>query len=125
MTDIDFKFQKNSFTDDVSQLKTHNAIKQSIKNIILTLKGEKSFGYNFGAASQRMLFEPSSTNNIGVATEIQNCLAIHEPRIFVTEVSFSNLNEETKINISYEKVLNSVSGETTKVTETTSVTTSY
>tara|TARA_R110002051_G_scaffold325693_2_gene430263 strand:+ start:3186 stop:3557 length:372 start_codon:yes stop_codon:yes gene_type:complete len=123
MTDIDFKFQKNSFTGDINQMKEANAIKQSIKNIVLTLKGEKSFNYDFGAASQRILFEPSAGDNIIVATEIQNSLSYFEPRITITEINFSSKNEEVKINIVYERILNSTSGET--VTETASVITSY
>ena len=45
--DIDFKFSKNTFTGDLNVVQDSTAIKQSIKNIILTLKGERSFKYEF------------------------------------------------------------------------------
>ena len=117
--DIDFKFSKNSFTDDLNLVQDSNAIKQSIKNIVLTLKGEKSFSYEFGSAVQRILFEPSSANTLPVANDIQNTLSTNEPRIQVNEVKFSALDESMKLNITYEHVL--ASGQT--VTETTTVNT--
>ena len=115
--DIDFKFSKNAFTGDLNIVQDSNAIKQSIRNIILTLKGERSFSYDFGSAVQRLLFEPSTVNTLPTANDIQNSLSVHEPRITVTDISFSSKNEEMKLNISYEHTLSN--GDT--VTETTSV----
>ena len=103
--DIDFSFSKNSFTGDLNTVNDVNAIKQSVKNIILTLRGEKSFSYNFGAAVQRLLFEQSTENNVAVATEIQNSLSQYEPRIDVVEVNFTGVNEEFRLNIVYETIL--------------------
>jgi len=103
--DIDFSFSKNSFTGDLNVVNDTSAIKQAIKNIVLSLKGEKSFSYNFGAAVQRLLFEQSTDNNMTVATEIQASLSQYEPRITVTEVLFSGTNENFKIDIQYEMAL--------------------
>ena len=73
--DIDFKFSKNSFTGDLNVVQDSNSIKQSIKNIILTMKGERSFKYEFGSAIQRMLFEPSSVDTIPIITDVQSSLS--------------------------------------------------
>ena len=118
--DIDFKFTKNSFTGDLNVVQDSNAIKQSIKNIVLTLKGEKSFNYEFGSAAQRMIFEPSTLEALPVANDIQNSLSSNESRITVKNIDFSTKNEEMKLNISYEHTLSN--GDV--VTETTSVSSS-
>tara|TARA_R100001015_G_C4631518_1_gene194071 strand:- start:3220 stop:3606 length:387 start_codon:yes stop_codon:yes gene_type:complete len=115
--DIDFKFSRNTFTGDLNIVQDSNAIKQSIKNIILTLKGERSFSYEFGSAVQRLLFEPSSVDTLPVANDVQNSLSVHEPRVTVTDVNFSSKNEEMKLNISYDHTLSNGDA----VTETTSV----
>ena len=116
--DIDFKFTKNSFTGDLNVLQDSSAIKQSLKNITLTLKGEKSFNYDFGSAVQRMIFDSSSANTLPIANDIQSSLASNEPRITVTQIKFSSQDEEMKLNITYEHTL--ANGDS--VTETSSVT---
>tara|TARA_R110002051_G_scaffold319162_1_gene402817 strand:+ start:105 stop:491 length:387 start_codon:yes stop_codon:yes gene_type:complete len=120
--DIDFKFSRNSFTGDLNIVQDSNAIKQSIKNIILNMKGERSFKYEFGSAVQRMLFEPSSVDTLPIVNDIQSSLSSNEPRITVTEIKFSSDNEEMKLNIIYEHTLSTgdIVTEKTTVSSTTS-----
>ena len=46
--DIGMAFGRNPFTDDVSIVKNDNAIKQSIRNLVMTTPGEKPFQPNIG-----------------------------------------------------------------------------
>ena len=47
--DILMSFKRNPFTDDASIVKNDNAIKQAIKNLILTTPGEKPFQPTVGS----------------------------------------------------------------------------
>ena len=123
--DIDFKFSKNSFTGDLNVVQDSNAIKQSIKNIILTMKGERSFKYEFGSAIQRMLFEPSSVDTIPIITDVQSSLSSNESRITVNEINISSDNEEMKLNISYEHTLSTGDTVTEKTTVSSTTSTDY
>ena len=56
-SDIPMFFSKNSFTGDVNLKKDSNAIKESIKNLILTMNYERPFDAEFGTPAANGLFE--------------------------------------------------------------------
>ena len=56
--DIGVGFLLNAFTKDAAVVKNENAIKQSIKNLVLTQKGEKLFQPEIGSGVYELLFEP-------------------------------------------------------------------
>ena len=41
--DVSIGFMRNPFTDDISSVSNENSIKQAVKNLILTVPGEKPF----------------------------------------------------------------------------------
>ena len=47
--DLSMTFQSNPLNDDLIGLKNINAISRSIRNIVMTLPGEKFFDPNFGS----------------------------------------------------------------------------
>ena len=57
-TDIDLNFTRNPITGDVSVRNDKEAVSGSIRNIILTMQGEKKFNPNFGGNVRKLLFEP-------------------------------------------------------------------
>ena len=85
--DLDFNFKTYSNLDVKTKL-GENAVKQSIKNILMLDRYEKPFSPNFGAGLQDSLFEhisPGSANTL--QTVIQGALNNYEPRIFLESVS--------------------------------------
>ena len=58
--DIDLKFNKNPNTNNLVVRKGDEAVKQSIKNIILTNFGERIMRPNVGSGIQGLLFEPAN-----------------------------------------------------------------
>ena len=54
--DIGVGFLLNAFTKDAAVVKNENAIKQSIKNLVLTQKGEKLFQPEIGYGVYELLF---------------------------------------------------------------------
>lgn len=99
--DIDFSFSKNSFTNDLNVVEDSRSIRQSIKNILLTFRGEKSFDIDFGASLYENLFDSFDDVNIDLANKIIVTLNRYEPRIRVSKVSPSIIGEKLNITLSY------------------------
>ena len=55
--DISLSFQTNPLTGDLIALKNESAIARSVRNIVLTLPGEKFFDEDFGSRISKSLFE--------------------------------------------------------------------
>jgi uncharacterized protein len=86
--DFNLSFKSNPVTGDFSTLKNDEAIKQSVRNIVLTGRGEKLFQPTFGSKVRRLLFEnydPFAADSL--ADEITVALLNNEPRIIVMSIS--------------------------------------
>ena len=55
--DINLSFKRHPVTNDLVVIKNEDAIKQSVKNIIFTILGEKPFLPLFGSKLNSALFE--------------------------------------------------------------------
>mgnify|MGYP000249804708 CR=1 FL=1 len=55
--DISLSFQPHPVTKDLPILKNENAIRASVKNIVMTIPNEKFFNSLFGSDVRRSLFE--------------------------------------------------------------------
>ena len=85
--DLNPKFDRHPITGDLPTIKNEDAIKQAVKNIVLTIRGEKPFRPFFGASINSALFENFDPVLIDdIALSIEDALAAHEPRVEVTEV---------------------------------------
>jgi phage baseplate assembly protein W len=95
--DISFNFGMNPITKDVVVLKNEEAIKQSVKNLVLTKLGERLFNPNVGTDTTSYLFELNSTFSAGsLIEEIENALATYESRITLKNITVDvedDLNE--------------------------------
>lgn len=80
-TDISTDFDQNPANDDVIRLRDIESIKRSIRNIILTNKGERPFNFNFGSGVRDFLFETVSPFVLQVLRlELEQNIQQHEPR---------------------------------------------
>lgn len=85
--DISMTFQSNPLTGDLIVLKNENAIARSVKNIVLTVPGEKPFDPRFGSRITDLLFENvDEITAINIETEIRNSIERYEPRVKLTSV---------------------------------------
>lgn len=104
-TDLDLLMTPHPVTKDVTTKKDSDAIKRSVKNIILTNKFERPFKPNFGASVRNMLFELTSQRQIRKFTkEIEKMISILEPRVnnvsvVLGEVTGNELNMTVFYNI--------------------------
>ena len=92
-SDIDMNFEINPLTKDVNILKNEDAVKRSVRNIVLTNFGEKKFQPFFGGNVLAQLFENFSPfTSIQLKKAIERSLFENEPRIdrLVVEVNANN-----------------------------------
>lgn len=85
--DISASFQKNPLNDDLIGIKNDNAISRSIRNLVLTQKGERPFSPVLGSGVYGLLFEnPDKLTASVIRDEIINVIKNYEPRVKLTEV---------------------------------------
>lgn len=95
--DLDF----NPVSEDVAVKLNENAIKQSIKNILLTDRGERPFQPNFGGNIRAMLFENITPQTlITMKQQITNAINQHEPRCNLIEVVCSSEESSNGVFVS-------------------------
>ena len=86
-TDIDLSFGVNAFSGDLNKKLDVNAVKQSIKTLLLTQSGEKPFHPEIGSNLRGMLFE-NITPQIShmISKLIEKLIINYEPRAQVIQV---------------------------------------
>ena len=85
--DLNPNFNKHPINGDLPTIKNEDAIKQAVKHIVLTVRGERPFRPFFGASINSALFETFDPTLVDdIALSIEDALNAHEPRVDVTEV---------------------------------------
>ena len=105
--DIPLSFQKHPGTGDVRPLKDIDAVKQSVKNLILTNFGDRPFQFDIGSNVTSLLFEPASGFTAqAIKTEILECLRTKEPRVNGVTVRVTDNSERNAyvINLAYNVI---------------------
>jgi len=101
--DIALSFEKNSNTGDILIKKDVAAVKQSVRNLILTNHFERPFHPEIGSSVSAILFEPLGpiTANM-LSRTISECINNFEPRARLVSVeAFPNLDRNA-----YEVTIN-------------------
>jgi len=103
--DISLSFKRHPVTNDIIMLKTENAIKNSVINLVKTYIGERFFRSDIGTPISRSLFE-IQTSEFGIEVEnyITQVLVNLEPRIQLkrVNVSFPLDKNELSVEINYD-----------------------
>ena len=104
--DISATFQINPVNDDLIALKNENAIARSVRNLILTVPGEKPFEPDIGSRVTDMLFENMDqiTAN-AIRSEIKNTLINNEPRISLKEVLVEPNFDDNEYNVTINYII--------------------
>ncbi len=101
--DISLSLSQNPLTGDINILKNENAIKNAVKNIILTKPGEKLYEPYFGSQVTDLLFEPIDFIILDeIRSEIIRVLTTYEPRIDVQEVTIQQIESEYSLDCRIE-----------------------
>lgn len=99
--DFDLAFSAHPNTHDITKKRDEDAIKQSLKNLILTNYYERPFHSEIGSPVRALLFElatPLTAHMLkrGIIDVIQN----FEPRVSVQDVSISMKDQTNSCDIS-------------------------
>ena len=101
--DIGMAFSRNASTDDVGVVKNDNAIKQALRNLILTTPGEKPFDLLVGCRVREMLFEPLDPFVAdAIRDEIINTIRQFEPRVNLSDVAVQAFPDGNKLAVTVE-----------------------
>ena len=108
--DINLSFKRHPVTNDLVVIKNEDAIKQSVKNIIFTILGEKPFLPLFGSKMNSALFElDTNFNETKISDEISSVLLNNEPRISNVLVSVSNPSDTHELNVTIQYDITGIS----------------
>tara|TARA_S200002703_G_scaffold108592_1_gene94376 strand:+ start:858 stop:1307 length:450 start_codon:yes stop_codon:yes gene_type:complete len=104
--DLSFNFSKNPITDDIVVLKNEEAIKQSVKNLVLTKVNERPFNPQLGTNTTSYLFE-LNTNVAANALidEIESVLTAFESRINLQRIDVDVNEDLNNYNVSIEYLI--------------------
>lgn len=107
--DLDLNFGKHPVTHDVTAVYDEQAIKGSIRNLILTSNYEKPFHPEIGSPVRGLLFEPDSPLlPIMIEKGIRQTLDNFEPRVEVVNVSAKLSPDNNAVYVTIEfKIINS------------------
>ena len=88
--DIDMAFTKNALSGDVNKKLDVNAVKQSIRNLLLTKPYERPFHPELGSPLYGMLFEQMRPGlEMSLARTVEQQILNFEPRVDILNIEVS------------------------------------
>jgi len=104
-SDLDLFFNAHPVTGDITILKDAEAIKRSIRNLILTEFYERLYQPNLGSGIKQSLFEnfnPLTAETI--RSNVRKLIFNHEPRANLLNVTVEQQDDENtlKVSIAFE-----------------------
>jgi phage baseplate assembly protein W len=103
-SDLDLNFTAHPLTGDIARKYDDEAIKQSVRNLILTNNYERPFHSEIGSQIRGLLFEPVTPMlNMLLKRAIIDTITNFEPRVRLIDVlvRFSPDNNDVYISIQY------------------------
>lgn len=102
-SDLDLTFTAHPVTQDLVRLYDENAIKRSIRNLLLTNNYERPFHSEIGSQLRALLFEPASPMlNTMIKRVIVDTITTFEPRVALNDVTV-NINPDN--NAAYVTII--------------------
>jgi phage baseplate assembly protein W len=86
-SDFDTMFQPHPHTGDLLRISDENAVKQSLRNLLVTSRFERPYSAVYNVGLNDLLFEPANIDTAAAIKErIQDVIRFNEPRVRVTDV---------------------------------------
>jgi len=100
-SDLDMDFGMNPNTKDVDRLFDEEAIKRSIRNLILTNRNERFFRPNISGGIRNLLFEPATPVTATlIQQQIVDVIAENEPRASLIDVTVKTSQDGNAFDVS-------------------------
>ena len=102
-SDLDFNFTLNPVTGDVTRRYDEDAIKTSLRNLILTANYERPFHSEIGSPIKKLLFEPASPL-LGAMLKrtISDVITSFEPRVNIIDITAVIGDDDNSVDVSIE-----------------------
>ena len=85
--DLSASFQTSPLSNDLIALKNESAIARSVRNLVLTSRGERPFQPILGTGVSRLLFENmDKLTASAIRSEIRTTIENYEPRVEINEI---------------------------------------
>ena len=85
--DLSASFQTSPLSNDLIALKNESAIARSVRNLVLTVQGERPFQPVLGTGVSRLLFENmDKLTASAIRSEIRTTIENYEPRVEINEI---------------------------------------
>lgn len=101
-SDFLMNFDKNPVTGNLARATDEDAVKEAIRNLVLTNKGERFYNFDIGSKLKAALFEPADITLADlIRTTISQTITYHEPRVHLIDVQVFDDpdNNAYKVNI--------------------------
>ncbi len=86
--DVSASFQVSALNYDLIGLKNESAIARSIRNLVLTIPGERFFNEDLGSGVSKLVFDNMDAISTSIVQEeIENTINNFEPRVRLIDVS--------------------------------------
>jgi phage baseplate assembly protein W len=107
-SDIDLNFTKHPVSRDITRRYDENAIKASIKNLLLTRNFERPFHSEIGSPIRSLMFElPGPMFDVMLQRAIIDVINNFEPRVQIIEVKVNDAADLNAVYITLEfKIVN-------------------
>ena len=103
--DISMSFEVNPINDDLISVKNRTAIARSIRNLVLTVPGERFFNPDLGSRITEILFDTlDELSASSIRDEIEETIIKYEPRVKLDNVDVKPNydNNEFDVTITYD-----------------------
>ena len=99
-TDIDCSFERNLTTNDVYKKTEAAAVRQSIKNLLMTNPGSVPFKPLYGGGLESLLFSlDTEIDEEDIAEKVESQIRLFEPRAILREVKADIRSDYNSVSI--------------------------
>ena len=85
--DLSASFQTNPLSNDLIALKNESSIARSVRNLVLTIQGERPFQPALGTGVNNLLFDNmDKLTASAIRSELRTTIENYEPRVEINEI---------------------------------------
>ena len=110
--DLDLSLKVHPIRKDIIPLKDDVAVKNAVKNLLITNAFERPFQPHLGANLRGLLFEPADAiTELAISDSVRRILVNEEPRIKVLSIDVNDNSVENEYNILVRFLIKKISTE--------------
>ena len=101
--DLSASFQTSPLSNDLIALKNESAIARSVRNLVLTIQGERPFQPALGTGVNNLLFDNmDKLTASAIRSEVRTTIENYEPRVEINEIIVEPDYEGNAMNVTLQ-----------------------